>query len=127
MPPETLETRAAVVEETTLGAVELFTLFGEFDAYASPSLEKQLCDAVERERYELVLDMSGVSFVDMSTLNVIQRVMKAVYRHNGHVVLATTQRAVLRAIELAGMRHSIRVFPTLREAVESPLSERRPR
>jgi anti-sigma B factor antagonist len=120
-----LDSGGAHIEETVLGDLELFSLFGEFDAYTAPALEKQLTDAVEHDRYEIVLDMSAVTFVDMSTLHVIQRVMKHVYRRNGHVVVATTQRPVLRAIELAGLRHAIRVFPTLQEAVEATPSERR--
>jgi anti-anti-sigma factor len=67
-----------------------------------------------------------VTFVDMSTLNAIVRAMKLVYRHNGHLAVATTARPVLRAIDLAGLRHSIRVFPTRQEAVDAPPADRRP-
>lgn len=69
--------------------------------------------------YEIVIDMCDVEFVDMSTLNVVVRVMKAVYRHNGHLVLACAQRNVLRAIELAGLRHAVRVYESREEAVAS--------
>jgi anti-anti-sigma factor len=69
--------------------------------------------------YELVVDMCGVEFVDLSTLNVIVRAMKAVYRHNGHLVLACAQRNVLRAIDLAGLRHAVRVYGSREEALAS--------
>lgn len=117
---------AAHVEQRSLGQVELFALFGEFDAFSSPPLEEQLIAAVDDGRYELVLDMTAVTFVDISTLRTLQRIIKQLYRHNGHLVVATLQPPVLRAIDIGGFRHAIRVFPTLQEAIEAPPPERRP-
>jgi anti-sigma B factor antagonist len=116
-PPTRLDSSSPHVEERSLGAVELFVLDGEFDAYSTPWLEEQLVGAIDGGRYEVVLDMSGVTFADMSTLNVIVRAMKLVYRHNGHLVVACTQRPVLRAIELAGLQHAVKVYDTLDEAI----------
>jgi anti-sigma B factor antagonist len=92
-------------------------LRGEFDAYSMPMLGEQLDHAIERGEYEIVIDMCAVTFVDMSTLNRIVRAMKEVYRHNGHLVVACGDKHVLRAIDLAGLRHAVRVYPTRDEAV----------
>jgi anti-anti-sigma factor len=97
--------------------VEVFALRGEFDAYSMPLLGDQLDAAIERGDYEIVVDMCDVTFVDMSTLNRIVRAMKTVYRHNGHLVLACADKHELRAIDLAGLRHAVRVYPTREEAV----------
>jgi anti-sigma B factor antagonist len=105
------------VDESSDGEVELFVLSGEFDAYSTPWLEEQLIAAIERGQHELVLDMCGVTFVDVSTLNVIIRAMKDVYRRNGHLVVACGQRPVLRAIELAGLQHAVRVLESRDEAI----------
>jgi anti-anti-sigma factor len=91
--------------------VDVIVLRGEFDAYSMPLLGDQLDAAIERGDYEFVIDMCAVTFVDMSTLNRIARAMKEVYRHNGHLVVACGDKHVLRAIDLAGLRHSIKVFP----------------
>jgi anti-anti-sigma factor len=97
--------------------VDVFVLRGEFDAYAMPRLGDRLDAAIERGNYDLVIDMCGVSFVDMSTLNRIVRAMKEVYRHNGHLVVACADRHVLRAIDLAGLRHAVRVYENRGDAV----------
>ena len=90
---------------------------GEFDAYSMPMLGNALDAAIARGEYEIVIDMCGVTFVDMSTLNRIARAIKEVYRHNGHLDVACTDRNVLRAIDLAGLRHAIRTYPTREEAL----------
>ena len=92
-------------------------LTGEFDAYSLPMLGDQLDAAIERGVYEIVIDMCGVTFVDMSTLNRIVRTMKEVYRHNGHLVVSCADGHVLRAIDLAGLRHSVRVYATRGAAI----------
>jgi anti-anti-sigma factor len=82
-----------------------------------PMLGDRIDAAIERGEYELVLDMCAVTFVDVSTLNVVIRAMKHVYRHNGHLVVACGQRPVLRAIELAGLQYAVRVLETRDEAI----------
>lgn len=112
-----MDSLAPQVEEVDSGEVEVFVLHGEFDAYNSPRLAERLETTIERGIYDLVVDMCDVPFVDMSTLNVIVRAMKSVYRRNGHLVLACADRNVLRAIDLAGLRHAVRVYPTREEAL----------
>jgi anti-anti-sigma factor len=82
-----------------------------------PMLGDRIDAAIERGEYELVIDMCDVTFVDMSTLNRIVRAMKEVYRHNGHLVVACAQRNVLRAIDLAGLRHGVKVYPSREDAI----------
>jgi anti-anti-sigma factor len=88
-----------------------------------PVLGDQLDSAIQRGVYEIVVDMCEVTFVDMSTLNRIVRAMKEVYRHNGHLVVACGDKHVLRAIDLAGLRHAVRVYDT-RDAAIAHLRER---
>jgi anti-sigma B factor antagonist len=82
-----------------------------------PLLGDKLDAAIEAGRYDLVVDMCEVTFVDLSTLNRIVRAMKELYRHNGHLVVACGDRNVLRAIDLAGLRHAVRVYDTRDEAI----------
>jgi anti-sigma B factor antagonist len=97
--------------------VDVFVLRGEFDAYSLSKLGDQLDAALERGDYEIVIDMCGVTFVDMSTLHRIARAMKEVYRHNGHLVVACDDHHVRRVIDLAGLRHSVRVYDSRDEAI----------
>lgn len=94
---------------------ELFELAGEFDAFMAPRLERELLTAIEDGRTGVVIDMTQVTFVDMSTLNTIVRALKRAYQRNGRVVLACEQHAVLRAIDLSGLR--LRVYHDRAEAL----------
>lgn len=117
MATPSLEPLSPHVDETPLNGVELFVLEGEFDAASAPKFEEQLDAAIAAGRYDVCVDMSGVTFVDLSTLNVLVRALKRVMRHNGHLVLVGDKGAVERAIGLASLGHCLRVFPTRDEAV----------
>lgn len=97
--------------------MEIVVLHGEFDAYTMPLLSDKIDEAIAAGHYDMVIDMCDVSFVDLSTLNRIARAMKQVYRRNGRLVLACADTHVLRAIELAGLRHAVKVYPTRETAV----------
>jgi anti-anti-sigma factor len=105
------------VELVVVDDIDVFVMRGEFDAYSMPMLGDLIDQALGRGEYEFVIDMCGVTFVDMSTLNRIVRAMKEVYRHNGHLDVACADRSVLRALDLAGLRHALRVYPTREEAI----------
>src|SRR5258705_13841773 len=105
-PPPSFNAPNPRVEESSVGEVDLFVLSGEFDAYSTPWLEEQLMAAIERGQNELGLDMCGVTFVDVSTLNVVIRAMKHGYRHNGHPAVVSRQPPVRRPRPVAGPQHA---------------------
>ena len=107
------------IEDALLDDIALVVLSGEFDAFSGPAVEAHLVRAVDGGVYEMVVDMSAVSFVDISTLYGIVRAIKEVYRHNGHLIVVTESFPVLRAIDLAGLRHAIRVMATREEALDA--------
>ena len=106
-----------VVETPLDEQTELFELKGEFDLSVAPELERRLLNAIEAGHAEVVIDMTQVTFIDLATLNVIIRALKRAYQRNGHVVLACRERAVLRAIDLAGLRRALRVYDDRTEAL----------
>src|SRR5436190_13116935 len=112
-----IDSLATQVEEfPSDDGIGVLVLHGEFDAYSMPMLGDKLDHIIENGCYDLVIDMSDVQFVDMSTLNRLVRAMKDVYRHNGHLVVACAERNILRAIDLAGLRHAVRVYGSRDEA-----------
>ena len=106
----------ARIDESEQDDVVLFVLGGEFDAYSAPGLEERLNEVIDRARYEMVVDLTEVTFIDMSTLNAILRAIKRIYQHNGRLLVVCESPPVLRAIDLAGMRHSIKIFHSRDEA-----------
>lgn len=75
---------------------------GEIDAHSAPELADHLSDCSGTET-DIVIDMSGVSFMDSSGLRVLidlrQRIDAAPHR----LVLQAPSDSVLRLLEVAGL------------------------
>ncbi len=83
---------------------------GELDILLADDLRKEWLPAVEQLRPErLVIDLSGVTFLDSSGLSLIVALHKLQERHGGRVVLSAPQRPVRRVLEISGIDRVIDV------------------
>jgi anti-anti-sigma factor len=85
--------------------VVVLTLRGELDLATVPLLEQQV-DRVPRGRGVVVIDLSGLRFIDSSGLQVLVRAERQLRASGGQLVLVHGPRAVRRAFELTSLdRH----------------------
>lgn len=98
--------------ETTVLSVE-----GELDLSSAPSLKWALADVQSAGRRHVVVDLSGVSFIDSTALGVLvgaQRGLNA----GMQLAIACADENVLRIFELTGLDGMFEIVPTLDEALE---------
>lgn len=83
---------------------------GELDMLLADELRKEWLPAVERHRPDcLVIDLSGVTFMDSSGLGLIVAMHKLQKQHGGSVVLTAPQRLVRRVLAISGIDRVIDV------------------
>ncbi len=75
---------------------------GELDIVTAELLENELRDAAAHTTEDLVVDLSGVSFMDSAGMNVLARIFKVLDRDDRSLVLRSPTGAVRRALELGG-------------------------
>jgi stage II sporulation protein AA (anti-sigma F factor antagonist) len=83
-----------------LGAV--LTLAGELDLVTAPLLQKQL-DRAMRGKGTLVIDLSGLRFIDSSGLNVLVRAERQLRASARQLVLVRGPWSVRRVFELTSL------------------------
>lgn len=81
---------------------------GEIDVYTAPRLREQLTELVDSGRYDIVVDMSDVEFLDSTGLGVLVGGLKRVRTHEGSLHLVCTQERLLKIFRITGLT---RVFP----------------
>jgi anti-anti-sigma factor len=64
----------------------------------------------------LVIDMSGLRFMDSSALHVVLRVNRAMDRQGGVLALAAPRQAVAKMLRLTAADQLIPVYPSVEEA-----------
>ncbi|MER6693539.1 STAS domain-containing protein [Streptomyces minutiscleroticus] len=111
--------RLSVIRTVTDGIV-VISLRGEIDHHTIGHLQRALApeDAGADSRVvRIVLDFSGVTFMDSTGVNALISVHRALRGTPGWIRLAGPQPSVRRVIELVGLDTFIDCYPTLHGAL----------
>jgi anti-sigma B factor antagonist len=81
---------------------------GEVDVYTAPKLREQLVSLVDAGRYDIVVDMDSVEFLDSTGLGVLVGGLKRVRTHDGSLRLVCSQERILKIFRITGLT---KVFP----------------
>jgi anti-sigma B factor antagonist len=84
-----------VDDRTTIVAVD-----GEIHVSTAPEFSGVLAAAIESGRTQLVLDLSGVMFIDSTGLSVVLNALRRVTRAGGRMALVCSNPTVLRLFEI---------------------------
>ena len=91
---------------------------GELDLYTAEHLREKLDDALERGGRRILVDLTGVAFMDSTALGVLLDTAKALRATGGQMVLVADDPRVTRVIEITGLRRVFRIESSLPEAVQ---------
>jgi anti-sigma B factor antagonist len=111
--------RATVAE---IGAqVTLISVSGELDVYVEHDLRDALAAGAKLDSPTVVVDLSGVSFMDSTVCGILVAEAKRLRRKGADLVLVSNGNRAGRVLEVAGIDQVIRVYPTLHVACQELL------
>lgn len=98
----------------------LVHMMGELDHHSAEEVRNKIDDRLNRDDMKkLIMDFSGVSFMDSSGIGVvIGRYKKLAYK-NGAVCITNVNETVRRVFELSGMFKIIKLYNSNEEALEN--------
>jgi anti-anti-sigma factor len=99
------------------GGYAVVTLRGELDLAAVPAVESHLIAAVAAYGPSIIVDLTGLEFIDARGLGVLVRVLKWTRERGGDVSLAAPQRQVRWVLEITGLIAVFSVYPSMEQAV----------
>ena len=94
-------------------------LTGELDAHQAPALRSLLAEQVLTGPGNLVLDLSGLTFIDSSGLAALIAAHKGTQAAGTSFVLAGPGAAVTKVLALTGLRTVLATAPSVEEALAS--------
>ena len=110
-----LTTSVATVESGS-EPYTLVELVGEADVTNSDALREVLDTEVAKLPRSLIIDLSGLRFMDSSALHVILRANRSMDRQGGMVALAGPRDPVAKMLRLTAADQLIPVYPSVGEA-----------
>jgi len=105
------------IDRSERGGVVILTAAGRLNMVAAPRL-KQLVDAVAADgQARIVVDLSGVVFIDSSGLGALIGGLKTARQAAGDLRIAGATEQVLGVLGLTNLDRILRPYPTVEDAV----------
>lgn len=92
---------------------------GEIDVYTAPTLREELAKLVDGGHNDLVVDLTGVPFMDSTGLGVLVGALKKVKTHGGDLALVIDQEKVLKVFRITALTQVFPIFETVDEALQA--------
>ncbi len=90
---------------------------GEVDVYTAPVLDDALSTAVAGGATRVVVDLSGVDFLDSTGLSVLVKALKRVRDSDGSLDVVVTAERVNKVFRITGLDQVIPVHASLADAL----------
>ncbi|MFW6097833.1 MAG: STAS domain-containing protein [Chloroflexota bacterium] len=103
----------------SLKRVDLITVSGRVDSSTAPELEETLEDRIDEGRYNLVLEMSGVSYLSSAGLRALVAALRTCKKKGGDVRIANPSERVAEVMALAGLDTLFTMYDDVTIAVGS--------
>lgn len=98
----------------------IVTLLGELDHHSSEEVRNKIDYRLDNDDItKLILNFSGVTFMDSSGIGVVIGRYKKLAMKNGSLSVVSVSNRVQKIFELSGMYKIIKEFDTIEEAIKN--------
>lgn len=107
------------IEVTQTGGVTLVVPTGDLDMGTADQMKRTLSELIEKGQSKLVMDLTGVSYIDSSGLGALVAAMKQARAVGGNLKLCGLQEDVRSIFEMTRLIKVMAVHSDREEAVSS--------
>ena len=105
--------------EQLSGDTSVISLAGEVDLYAAPEFKQQLLEVIGEGGTDVIVDLSGTTFIDSRTLGVLVGGVKRLRTDDGQLSLVCSDRNITKIFQITGLDKVFTIYPTRDEAVSA--------
>ncbi|MFC0190415.1 STAS domain-containing protein [Fictibacillus aquaticus] len=91
------------INHHTIEQTHSLKLAGEVDAYTAPKLKEVLVPLTEKEGQEIIIDLSGIEYMDSTGLGIFVGALKSTKANNSSMKLRGMTERVRRIFEITGL------------------------
>lgn len=108
-----------VVHSHRIGSWTVLTTAGDLDVVGGPDLRQHVMTVIQSGESRIILDLTGVGFIDSFGLGVLIGALKRVRLADGDVRLVIPDRRVRRVLEMCDLDRVFVITDTAEDAVEA--------
>jgi len=92
---------------------------GELEMHSAPHLRQELLQACEGSEPRVLVDLSGLSFIDSTGIGVLVGALKRARENGGSLVLVCASERIRRVFEITGLLQALPLYASKPEALEA--------
>ena len=93
------------------------TAYGEIDEYTAPRLRELFINLVNETKYQIIVNVDKVEFLDSTGLGVLTGGLKRVRAHDGSLDLVCTQERLMKIFRITGLTKVFGIYETVDQAI----------
>jgi anti-sigma B factor antagonist len=105
-----------VVVRDLLDGTRVLQFTGEIDSFTSPGVKAVLWKHIDDRRFDLLLNLSGVRYIDSTGLGVFVGALRYARAHGGRIDIVCSDPQIKKLFGITGLSNVFRVFDTERLA-----------
>jgi len=110
-------------EESAGDGAHIIRLSGEIHVSTAPEFTQRLSAAIDSGKTAIVLDMSGVEFIDSTGLSVLLNGLRLVTAMRGRMAIVCANPTVLRLFHITNLDATFDIFDDRPEAIAHVLQD----
>lgn len=91
---------------------------GEIDVYTAPVLREELASLIDAENTDILVNLTGVRFMDSTGLGVLVGALKKVRTVGGDLQLVIDQEKILKVFRITALTQVFTIHSSLDEALQ---------
>lgn len=108
------------IRQSTLPSnIELVRVNGRLDQTLTPQLEAVLNDILDKETYQIIVDLTQVNYVNSGGLRCLVSVWRKARQQEGDLVLSGLNERLAEIFSMVGFDKVFHIFPTLETAQQA--------
>lgn len=108
---------AVVVDTRVEGDFTVLLVSGDVDVYSAPALREQMNAIIADGDVRLIVDLTGVPFMDSTGLGVLVGRLKTVRQVEGELRLVIVDDRLLRNLKITGLDTVFEIYPSIEQAL----------
>ena len=89
---------------------------GEIDLFTAPEFKQRVAAPIDAGRTHVVVDLTGTTFIDSSSLGVLIGAHRRLRRQEGSLVIVCSNDAIVKTFRITGLDSVFTIVSTLDEA-----------
>jgi len=108
----------AITDRQVDSDTHVVAVTGEIDLFTAPEFKQRVSAPIDAGRTNVVVDLSGTTFIDSSSLGVLIGAHRRLKQRNGSVVVVCDNEAIVKTFKITGLDGVFTLVPSLDDALD---------